>query len=510
LNGSSLAVDDSSALRARAALALRRRQRRPQAEAAGAWRPWLRRHFPRATSAGFAPRHARLWDWFGHLEPGERPPPQVEIWPRGGGKSSTAELGTTFVGTRGSRKFALYVSATQAQANRHVQAIGGHCEAIGLGRATGRYGNTLGWRMDLLRAANGFNVLAFGLDAAGRGAKLDDYRPDLFVLDDIDDRHDSARAIEKKIETLTQSILPMGSPDAAVLVIQNLIHADSIVSQLASDRADFLHGRRVHQEPAIVLEPGRREFWEAELLADGTRRYRVSAGEITWAGQDRATCEHQMNTWGRVAFIREAQHDLTEAEGGLWQRARDIDPFRLARSPALDRIVVAIDPNAGGENIDEAGIIVGGVARVPTGREKPATLRHAYILEDATVPGGPLAWAQAAVDAYQRWGGDRMVAEKNNGGDMVAITIGTVPGAPRVHLVTASRGKRTRAEPVQKLYEDGRVHHIGVFPELERELCTWIPGEQSPNRLDADVWCVTELLLEPAQQMPFTPGPAKA
>jgi phage terminase large subunit-like protein len=90
---------------------------------------------------------------------------------------------------------------------------------------------------------------------------------------------------------------------------------------------------------------------------------------------------------------------------------------------------------------------------------------------------------------------DALVAERNNGGEMVALTIGTIPGAPPVTLVWASRNKQTRAEPVQKLYQDGRVHHIDHFPQLELEQCTWQPGMDSPNRLDALVWCLTELLV---------------
>jgi phage terminase large subunit-like protein len=120
-----------------------------------------------------------------------------------------------------------------------------------------------------------------------------------------------------------------------------------------------------------------------------------------------------------------------------------------------------------------------------------------YLLEDATTTGGPKKWAEAAVSAYQRHKADVLVAEANNGGEMVAITINTVDNSPSVKLVHASRGKITRAEPVQKLCFDGRIHHMGHFSLLEHELTHYRPlsGMPSPGRLDAYTWLWTELLL---------------
>lgn len=451
-----------------------------------AWRDWLKGWFPAAVRAAFSTRHVRLWDWFDALTPGKKPRPRVEIWPRGGGKSSTAELGVVRVGEKGTRSFAVYVSATQGQANKHVQAIAARFAILGRGRAVNGYGNSLGWRMDLLRVDTGFNVLALGLDAAGRGVKLEDVRPDLFVLDDVDGRHDTELTVQKKIETITDSILPAGAADAAVLFVQNRIHSGSIATKLAEGMADFLLDREVFEEPAVDgLE------YEAEERDDGTRCYRITGGVATWEGQPLDTCERQFNEWGRAAFLREAQHLTDESEDGLWQRARDIDPFRVKKAdlPEFFLIVVGIDPNAT-EGGDEAGIMAGGFAKI-NGEV------HGYLLEDSSVSGGPKAWAQEAVATFDRWDADEMVAESNNGGEMVAITIGTVPGAPRVRLIHASRGKRTRAEPVQKLAEDGRIHHVGVFVKLEAEQCTWKPGDPSPNRLDAFVWTFTRGMLSP-------------
>lgn len=449
---------------------------------------WLQLHFPAAVSKPMGERHRDLWEWFEALEVDTKARDRVESWPRGGGKSSTAGLGVVRVGVKQTRRFCLYVSATQKQANKHVQGIRARFEALGIPRAVSAYGNSLGWSMDLLRVTNGFNVLALGLDAAGRGVKLDDVRPDLIVLDDVDERHDSEDTTTKKVQTLTESVLPTGSMDAAVLVVQNRIHSNSIVAQLVDGTADFLLDREVCEEPAV-----RGLKFESEEQPDGTRLYRIVGGEATWAGQDLATCEAQLNKWGRGSFLREAQHETEEGEDGLWDRGRDIDPFRYKTNalPGFFRIGVGVDPNASSGG-DEAGIIAAGVARI-------GGKLHGFPLEDATVAGGPRAWAKASVDCYHRWGADVLVAEKNNGGDMVAITIGTVEKAPPVKLIWASRGKLTRAEPIQKLAEDGRVHHVGVFVDLEKELCRWRPGQPSPNRLDAYVWVLTELMLGGAQ-----------
>lgn len=187
---------------------------------------------------------------------------------------------------------------------------------------------------------------------------------------------------------------------------------------------------------------------------------------------------------------------LLDAEGALWTRDL-LDDARTTTVPTLSRVVVAIDPavtsNSGS---DETGIIVAGVG----------VDGHGYVLEDRTIKGSPAEWAAAAVTAYHVHKADRIVAESNQGGDMVSHTLRTVDKNVPIRLVHASRGKRTRAEPVAALYEQGRVHHAGAFPELEDQLCTWTPDGASPDRLDALVWALTELLVAartPEAVVPF-------
>jgi len=181
--------------------------------------------------------------------------------------------------------------------------------------------------------------------------------------------------------------------------------------------------------------------------------------------------------------------DVDEAPGALWTRAI-IEAGRLIQAPELSRVVVGVDPSATSTG-DEAGIIVAG--------------RHGhqlYILADNTLQGSPLAWATAAVTAYHMHKADCLVAEANQGGEMVAQVIRQVDPRVPVKLVHASRGKQTRAEPVAALYEKGHGHHVGSFAALEDELALWLPGDPSPNRMDALVWAASDLMLSPDYKKP--------
>jgi phage terminase large subunit-like protein len=189
---------------------------------------------------------------------------------------------------------------------------------------------------------------------------------------------------------------------------------------------------------------------------------------------------------GRQELLAELLEDVP---GALW--TRDLIEKARGTAPDLSRIVVAIDPAVtSGEQSDATGIIV--VGRLgDTG----------YVLEDLSGRYPPEQWANIAVDAYRRWEADRIVAEANNGGDLVASVLRAVnPNVP-VRLVRASRGKRARAEPVSALYEQGRIIHADTFPELEDELCVWTPDTvESPDRMDAMVWGLTDLLLAKSKQ----------
>lgn len=181
---------------------------------------------------------------------------------------------------------------------------------------------------------------------------------------------------------------------------------------------------------------------------------------------------------------------IGDMEGALWRRS-NIEQYRVPHAPPLFRVVVAIDPAATNtEGSDETGIVVAGLDE----------LGDAYVLDDLSLKASPHTWGTQAVNAYRRYQADRIVAEVNNGGDMVELTIRTVDLNASYKAVHASRGKMVRAEPVAALYEQGRVHHVGTLPDLENQLCQWVPGDKSPDRLDALVWAITELMLESEEE----------
>lgn len=452
------------------------------------WRAWVDALFPQYATAPFAPRHIALWEWFDALAPDMRPRPRVEIWPRHGGKSTSVELGCAWLYERLTRHFVLYVSGTQDQADKHVQSVGTLLEEVGVERAVNEYGSSKSWRRQELRAANGFNVSAYGLDAAIRGIKIDQYRPDLIIFDDVDSRHDSPATVEKKVEAITESVLPTGSKDCAVLFVQSRVHRNSIASKLADNKADFLRDR----EPVVIEKAVEGLRFEYVDDGDGEGHYAITAGIATWEGQNLEVCEWQINTWGPGPFKREAQHEVDEVEGALWKR-KWIDDNRVTEDqvPDLIRVVTGIDPAGSSKKTGaETGIVTMG----KDSRQPP----HLYVLTDVSLRGTPDEWAGAAIKSHHDHDGDRLIAETNYGGEMVEATLKTAAKALKktapYKAVHATRGKAVRAEPVSVATKENRVHFIGFFNELEDELCTWIPGSgPSPNRLDAFVWCGIEL-----------------
>lgn len=290
----------------------------PSDEATGvqedlAYGPWLNLHFPHVCRYPMGNRHIRLWSWFSELRSGAVPPaPRVEVWPRGGAKSTTAELAITYIACKLTRRYVLYVSGTQEQADKHVGSIASMMERVGLDRSIGKYGTSKGWRRNQLRCQNGFNVEALGLDTAARGIKLDEFRPDLIIFDDIDEDSDTPKSVAKKFRSITGTILPAGSEDRAILFIQNLVHEDGVVAQLVDGRADCLYNREI---PPIEVAVSGLEVEPFIDVETNKRLYRIVAGEATWAGQNLATCERQITEWGLPAFRRESQHEVRGASG---------------------------------------------------------------------------------------------------------------------------------------------------------------------------------------------------
>jgi len=188
---------------------------------------------------------------------------------------------------------------------------------------------------------------------------------------------------------------------------------------------------------------------------------------------------------------------LIEAvDGALWT-LETFEQHRVSEHPDLVRIVVAIDPAVtSGEEADDTGIVCAGLG----------IDGHGYVLIDRTCHLAPDQWAKRAITTFHDFAADRVVAEVNNGGELVAAVLKTQDERLPFKALRASRGKQTRAEPVAALYEQGRVHHVGTFTELEDECSTWVPGEDSPDRMDALVWAITDLMLEHGQGRLLVPS----
>lgn len=192
---------------------------------------------------------------------------------------------------------------------------------------------------------------------------------------------------------------------------------------------------------------------------------------------------------------------LDDTPGALWTLA-NISKYRVRILPPLARVVVAIDPPASSPKTEaerqaaesgeagpaECGIVVAG----------KGVNGHAYVLEDCSVAGTPQEWGTAALAAYDTFHCDRAIGETNQGGEMVEHVLRTIKSNVSYKGVHASRGKIARAEPVAALYEQGRVHHVGVMAALEDQMTTYVPAnaKRSPDRMDALVWALTELMLD--------------
>lgn len=185
---------------------------------------------------------------------------------------------------------------------------------------------------------------------------------------------------------------------------------------------------------------------------------------------------------------QEVEGKFIESQGALWSWD---DIGREEAPDTLDRVVVGVDPAGGGP--DEVGIVAVGKAG-----------DRAYVLGDHSMQGSPNAWASAVRSAYQQHEADRVVAERNYGGDMVESTLRTADRNLPVDVISASRGKQQRAEPVAAMYEQGKVSHVDTFGELETQMTTWDPEESdgSPDRVDALVWALTDLMLQGSARAP--------
>ena len=485
------------------------------------WRSWLETLFPQYVTGGFADRHVEFWDWVWSITRGAAPPAFIAIWPRGGGKSTSSEIACAAVGARETRRYILYICETQDQADDHVANIGGLLESAQIenyypelgSRKVGKYGTSKGWRRNRLRTAAGLTIDAIGLDTAARGVKLDDARPDMMVLDDLDSEADKLETVEKKIRTLTRKLLMAGSNDVAVLAVQNLVHPDSIFSQLADGRADWLANRVVSgPHPAIrdfSYEQREGKFW-------------ILGGTATWDGQPLDVCQHIIHTDGISAFLSECQQEVQPPAGGMFDHL-DFDQMHVDWDdlPIFQRITVWVDPavtdtdRSDAHGIQASGLGVDGKvysfwsweARTsPEDSLRRAILKAVELGADTvgveTDQGGD-TWRTVFNKVWRELVEDPDVADIHDGRpehgcpvDAEGKPTERPTSQPRFKWAKASAGHGSKVHRASQMlvdYEQGRIRHvIGTHNVLERALRRF-PRTKPYDLVDASVWAWHEL-----------------
>jgi len=466
------------------------------------WREWLTELFPKWFSEGFAPYHEEFWDHVWTIRLGRRPRPFVAVWPRGWGKSSSAEAAAVLFGARAVRRYCWYVCATQRQADEHVSNLAAMLESSALAsyypllatRQVGAYGRSLGWSRVRLRTAANYTIDSLGLDTELRGAKVEMDRPDVMILDDIDSLMDTAGVISKKLATLTKSVLPAGTPDLAVIVVQNLIHSDSVVARLVDGRADFLADRIVSgPHPALVDE--------AHETKDG--KVVLTAGRPSWEAKGIEACQDVVDTIGWSSFETECQHDVEVFAGGTFAGV-EFRHCSWEKVPDLVRIVVWCDPAVTDkDSSDSYGVQADGLG--PDG-----ILYRLYSWEERTSPEDALRRAilkalelkAEAVGIETDQGGDTWrPAYAKAWDDLVAD-----PNRPEITAETKVPGLRTdkagqgygpkhhRAQQMLADYERGKIVHVeGTHGVLERALRRF-PVRKPFDLTDAAFWSWHDLM----------------
>lgn len=512
---------------------------------------WIKTLFGPWAQAGFAAHHIQFWEHIWSIRLGHSAVPFIAIWPRGGAKSTSVEMATAALGAKNARRYALYVSATQEQADDHVQNVGALLESKTIEeyypqlarRSVNKYGSSRGWRRNRLWTASGYTVDAAGLDTAIRGIKLEDRRPDLLILDDLDSEFDNPAQTEKKIQTLTRNILPAGSRDYVVIGIQNLVLGDGIFARLAniegSTRADFLQNRIVSgpfksvNNPTIVVpKPDDPDPY----LRSRANQYTLVGGSPIWEGQDLKKAQKDIDDWGYSSWLVEAQQEVDIPPGGLFADINFDELHVLPDNvPEFERTTVWVDPAVTDtDRSDSHGINVDGLGvdgKVYTLWSFERRVSPAYALRTAilkaieygsntvgveTDQGGDLwkivyenTWEQllkeGAVPAlgthaqFPRWAPaikDSTGSLIAPGGVQVRDIIGYKPAFTSEKAGAGYGPKMHRATLMLTDYQRGLIRHVineeGTQRTLERALRRF--GVRKPYDLaDAKFWCWNEI-----------------
>jgi len=390
--------------------------------------------------------------------------------------STSSELAVVVLAARRKRRYGIYVSETQDQADDHVANVAAMLESPtielaypDLGeRLMGKFGTSKGWRRNRIRTKTGFTLDAMGLDSAARGVKLEDQRPDFMVFDDIDGELDTDERVEKKIKTITRKLLPAGSQDCAILMVQNLVHENSIFARLSDGRADFLRDRIVSGPiPAI---------WDLEY-EELEGKFVITGGEPSWPeGFPIPSCQLLMNDIGLSAFLAECQHETKPPEGDIFNHIAFVR-VEHHEVPPLRRAVVWVDPAVTStDSSDSMGIQCDGLG-------VDDKIYRLFSWENRSTPYRAI---HLAIEKALEYGADTVGVETNQGGDLWRVVydqacedIRNERGDRHMKMpryrqekATADLGSKvTRAERMLVDYERGLFVHVeGTHHTLEMAL----------------------------------------
>lgn len=480
---------------------------------------WLRTLFPDKFDQEFAEYQLDFWRWVASLRRGVRPRAFIAVWPRGAGKSMSAEAACVRVGASGTRRYALYVSATQDLADDHVQTIGQLLESLPVeqyyptlaAKSVNKFGTAKGWRRNRLRTKAGLTVDAIGLDTAARGKKLDADRPDLIILDDIDEEFDTPATVKKKIKMLTKKLIPAGSADVAVLGVQNLVHEFSIFAKLASGEADFLANRILSGPHKALNALAYEERPDREQGA-----WVIVSGEPTWAGMGIERCQAMVDDMGISAFLEECQHEVDAPPGGMYNHLS----FRHCRwdeVPDLVRIVVVVDPAITfTDDSDSHAIQADGIA-------EDGTIYRLFSWENRTTPQDSMT---RAIKKALELGASQVGVETDQGGDTWEIAYKSawrelmdedkkrpfddrefksdhLPSFVDYKAGSTGLSKEARSARMLQDYERNRIVHVlGTHDTLEKALHRF-PKTKPFDLADAAFWGWQELREGYKHHMPW-------
>jgi hypothetical protein len=345
-----------------------------------------------------------------------------------------------------------------------------------------------------LRTESGFTIDAIGLDTAARGAKVDEDRPDLIIVDDIDEVLDSPNAVTKKITVLTKSILPARAEHGTVLVAQNLIHEDGIVARLADGRADFLADRRVSgPHPAI----------EGLVTEQINGKTIITGGTSTWPAKRIADLQRDLDEMGLSAFLAEKQHDVDVLEGGIFGHI-EFRHCSFDEVPVLERIVVWVDPAVTDTDQSDAhGIQADGIAA-------NKDIYRLYSWESRTSPEDAI---RRAILKARELKAEHVGIETDQGGDTwksvydkvwrALVESNVIPATERKMPFTQAKAgaghgpKAHRASQMLVDYERGKIIHVeGTHLALERALRRYLLRKPY-DLVDAGYWSWYELAGKP-------------